>query len=135
MSEELLPCSFCGEAAEIQYAEHVTRTTWWIVCRNTKCVVYVALRALPSKDEAIAGWNARASQWRDIETAPKDGTHIMACRGPFTSNWTFAQAPAYVCHWWNNPGEEGWYLSSGDSGQISWHPTHWQPLPQPPVSK
>jgi len=59
------------------------------------------------------------SNWQPIETAPKDGTPILAFHpfvpigqavGYFTENGFFISAPG------------GWCLL----------PTHWQPLPEPP---
>src|SRR6202043_2667883 len=77
------------------------------------------------------------SEWQLIETAPKDGTHILVCNAtiPFTSSWTFNQRPPAVVHWWDwEEDESGFYLSSG--GLESDHPfnaTHWMPLPKPPM--
>ena len=80
-------------------------------------------------------------EWRPIETAPKDGTHILACFAtrPFGPTWGFAQRPPTVVHWFGPPDlpglrSGGWYLSvqTADSERV--HPTHWQPLPAPPIS-
>lgn len=71
--------------------------------------------------------------WQPIETAPKDGTHILACRGPYDKWWGFNQAPPHVVHYWKNPGEEGFYNSFHDSDEPLGF-THWMPLPEPPIS-
>ena len=66
--------------------------------------------------------------WRDISSAPKDGTRIIIYDpryGPLEGLW-------------NEPDDY-----RGMSGNIDWHdwlgidgeiyePTHWQPLPAPP---
>ena len=55
-------------------------------------------------------------QWRDIETAPKDGTvvmfHVPECRLPFMAR------------------SDDWH-----SGYAHWlkGATHWMPLPAPPT--
>ena len=78
-----------------------------------------------------------AQKWRPIAEAPKDGRHILVA--DFT-RWGFgyfegvATAWQGVVHWWGNPGEEGFYLSSGDNGTpVTWA-THWQLLPPPPIA-
>lgn len=61
------------------------------------------------------------SDWQPIETAPKDGTEILACtRG---TKWP----PQIV--WWEAYGGRGrgqWFYSPDG---YSW-PTHWMPLPE-----
>jgi hypothetical protein len=68
--------------------------------------------------------------WQPIETAPKDGTHIVAfaARG---SNGKPRRSRrgcfANVAHF-----EPGWgWLTSPSDYQIV--PTHWMPLPEPPA--
>ena len=56
-----------------------------------------------------------ATQWRPIETAPKDGTHILAFHNG--SIWTV---------WWSDT--QMWH----DSNDYDYRPTHWMPLPKPP---
>lgn len=65
---------------------------------------------------------------------PKDGTHILVCCGPYDQHWGFNQRPPAVVHYYNNPGEEGFYLSNGareDDDPFEF--THWQPLEQIPL--
>jgi hypothetical protein len=61
--------------------------------------------------------------WQPIETAPKDGTHILAwpC-------WDIV----YVVKW-TNRGQYGsyWVEASGEEYSDA-DPTHWMPLPEPP---
>ncbi len=74
--------------------------------------------------------------WRPISEAPRDGTHILACCGPYDQWITFQQFPPFVVHWWGNAGEEGFYLSTGIvEGHYTDQPmrvTHWMPLPPTP---
>lgn len=75
-----------------------------------------------------------ASEWQPIADARRDGTHILACIGPYSEHWTFDQRPPAVIHYWENPGEEGFYLSSGGSPDEQPYPaTHWKPLDNPPA--
>jgi hypothetical protein len=73
----------------------------------------------PAKKEDLRALVA-AVMWQPIETAPKDGTLILACLGK-----TMKIVVWYpVLKEWGNPQE--W----GDDG--TWKPTHWMSLPEPP---
>lgn len=60
------------------------------------------------------------SEWRDIETAPKDGTFMVATKNGFVcpevENWLDTEFECFF---------------SDRYGRI-YNPTHWQPLPEPP---
>lgn len=65
------------------------------------------------------------SEWRDISTAPKDGTRILTlCEG--------AACPIMVGNWLDrDPGDDDCYTGSWrDDGD---EPTHRMPLPEPPT--
>ncbi len=72
--------------------------------------------------------------WRTKESALCDGSHILVTdlgRGGFGG--TPQQDWCAVVHYWENPGEEGFYLSTGASSEIDDRPmsfTHWMPLPK-----
>lgn len=63
-------------------------------------------------------------EWRDIESAPKDGTEIIV------SGWIFDDPTGgerwVTMAYWN---DVEWFQSS-DVGLYP--PTHWQPFPSPP---
>ena len=76
------------------------------------------------------------SVWFPIETAPKDGTRILAF-GYWTGevNGPDEQPTECIIYWRNGrtdyPGYE-WYVDNTD-GYAAWmKPTHWMPLPEPP---
>jgi hypothetical protein len=62
-------------------------------------------------------------QWREIATAPKDGTRVLVM-------WEYWSADPFVAYFkhgrWN--GEVALSECSDDG------PTHWMPLPAPPVA-
>jgi len=79
------------------------------------------------------------TDWQPIETAPRDGTDVIV---------GFDRADTWIVHvaWWRT-GEEygctandrGWWsytLGSVTQEQLDEDrtPTHWMPLPDPPVS-
>lgn len=74
----------------------------------------LALPAAPETDEA-------ASPWRDIATAPKDGTKI----------WCFTPGGYQVVLTWY---ADAW-RNGQDWNRATWEPTHWQPLPSPPSNE
>lgn len=71
------------------------------------------------------------SEWQPIETAPKDGTHVdlWACSGGdprFGDRYTDA---AFIRGKWRySSGADGWL-------EVSYMPTHWMPLPNPPATE
>lgn len=72
--------------------------------------------------------------WQPIETAPKDGTHLLVCDASraYTAFWGFGQNPPTVGHYF----AQGWHLSVNHDGEHSEiTPTHWMPLPSPPVAR
>lgn len=87
------------------------------------------------------------SEWRPIETAPRDGTHVLVY-------YEFATVPiAHVAFWdadehdlWQSNGfshkaeQVGWWSyveNSVSAHKLEGHntPTHWMPLPAPPASE
>ena len=59
--------------------------------------------------------------WQPIETAPKDGTRILAWRAgyaPNTVDWNF-----YLNDWAQHAGE--------DATPVKYQPTRWQPITPP----
>jgi hypothetical protein len=65
------------------------------------------------------------SEWRPIETAPRDGTEVLLYTTAFNGEWIVVQG-AYF----SSPKQidDGWETAFGFHGE----PTHWQPLPPPP---
>ena len=60
-------------------------------------------------------------KWYPIETAPKDGTRIMAWR---ELNQKYPRIMA-----WDTVQNNGGWRSNG----LYFNPTHWMPLPPPPI--
>ncbi len=99
---ENTPVSLDGTVAELQeYGE--------------KCI-YKALSALAPD----------AAKWRTIESAPKDGTHMLMLQDGYISE-----------AWWRLDVFEKEYEWGGSSWSYApWkQPTHWQPLPPPPAAE
>lgn len=88
------------------------------------------------------------SEWKDIETAPLGADPVLlALPSPFSSNDVHGYAPwgeiRVVIGWRDYSGywvccfmEDGAADTEGYSSQffMSVQPTHWMPLPAPPVT-
>ena len=70
------------------------------------------------------------SEWKPIETAPKDGTLILVYE-PDNESW-----PIRSARWSQSPyppGRWDWFYVYDDC--LGEAPTHWMPLPSPPETK
>ena len=69
--DELKPCPFCGGHARM----NIVMDSVGVSCRLCGASLIDETR-----EDAIAAWNARApaDDWRDIESAPRDGTQFLA---------------------------------------------------------
>lgn len=66
------------------------------------------------------------SEWQPIETAPTDGTDILVF-GMASGKFPMFAAVHF----------EDWYQPEWincDAGNIDFYPTHWHPLPEPPIT-
>jgi hypothetical protein len=73
------------------------------------------------------------SEWRDISTAPRDGTYILVWPGFIVLLGNTIPA---VAHWqkdeYATKPRPYWERIRATGGDRSNPPTHWQPLPDPP---
>lgn len=69
-------------------------------------------------------------EWQPIETAPKDGTHILGWAKRFACPRAIYWQP---CGDRNYPHPEGGFWLSVIGKKHSGLATHWMPLPEPPL--
>jgi hypothetical protein len=72
------------------------------------------------------------SEWRPIETAPKDGSHVL-----LHCDFGETGRQITVARWCDDPSPAGPYgkfcwREMQDSSIAEQIPTHWMPLPEPP---
>lgn len=79
------------------------------------------------------------SNWRPIETAPKDGTWVLLFGGRISYGWDGDEPPAVVSAQWTgylngSIAEPRWQFAWYDGGYYGTYdgPTHWMPMPEPP---
>jgi hypothetical protein len=137
---ELLPCPFCG-SSDIKAKQGKT-----LILNCQGCGAFMIDYENGVQRDVRAAWNTRAalSGWQPIETAPKDGTHILVSwpmrqmddedmpTGPTTRRDTLVT-------WMNG---DSWiepdYLGAsgawfGDEDCYAADPDLWMPLPTPPA--
>jgi hypothetical protein len=75
-------------------------------------------------------------EWRDIESAPKDGTQVLITGGTFENSMSMGGPGPYqavTIASYNYYGGEWQGENAGGHDEYYWHhPTHWMPLPAPP---
>lgn len=125
MPDEIYILHNAGDAGEHLWCDHIP---------NSECVFTKYVRA----DKAVP-------EWQPIESAPKDGTHILA--------WNYESRfnlPPYICWfgqdiicWFgqdmneHDENKREWLTGDGDDWSTGYYytpckPTHWMPLPQTP---
>lgn len=72
------------------------------------------------------------SAWQPISTAPKDGTRILL--GRFTGDKQDAFDGFIEVDWYRTKAAKRGFIGFGNFNARHWPPTHWQPLPSPPLS-
>ena len=74
MSEELLPCPFCGGEAKLQDFQSASGRMWLVGCSDNTCVIPcdTSLGYL-TKQRAIKAWNRRAERTCTMD-GPYTGT-------------------------------------------------------------
>lgn len=83
-------------------------------------------RHTPGEEAVENAWEELGmdSEWRDISSAPRDGTHVLLYYGPPASGGfmigAWLQPPGFEAHWCDGRPKFGS------------NPTHWMPLPVPP---
>lgn len=72
--------------------------------------------------------------WQPIETAPKDGESVLLYF-PDGAPWNEGNIGI---GFWAGDGSDNWYASECDSHNMTAdgqrNPTHWMPLPVPPIN-
>lgn len=76
----------------------------------------------------IAKARTEAERWQPIETAPKDGTHVLLANKAGASEGGWLSDIDHGADWEGQIGMAGWWRADG----TDWPCTHWQPLPVGP---
>jgi hypothetical protein len=75
-------------------------------------------------------WEERVSEFQPIDTSPRDGKPFLGYLGGL-------KVPYFVC-WWSTKIKDGQpYICILGIGELWDHklfPTHWMPLPAPPLA-
>jgi hypothetical protein len=112
---DLTAADWAAMRATIEHEERAT-THWdgcWMTHRN--CRTLLALDALARLREA--------QTWQPIETAPKDGTEVLAWRGGRRGIVRWHENSSYWDEW-HRP-----------TAHCRVEPTHWMPLPRTPAKE
>lgn len=84
-------------------------------------------RSLRTADRILSHLAPQVEGWRPIESAPKDGTEVLAWGVTALNGQRYA--PGREVAWWN--ADEGEWDTRDPC--IDFSPTHWQSLPEPPA--
>lgn len=75
-------------------------------------------------------------KWMPIETAPKDGTHILLYGPREWDEMGRIDIGPIVGSWYQDPlgieKYDGWFTVTSNPYSDRVQPTHWMPLPPPP---
>ena len=100
MSEELLPCPFCGEPANLRKKRFVSYDgpiprCYWRVTHSCRLGNYAETKLCETKTEAIAAWNHRPIAHHVTVTVDERGTighdECSACGGKVDQDDAFCR--------------------------------------------
>jgi len=74
------------------------------------------------------------SEWQPIETAPKNATQVLIYSPERCANCTPNSAGMHAAHWEGGHWITGRLVKGGVTLEPNHEPTHWMPLPSPPVT-
>jgi len=134
---ELLPCP-CGEIPTALNITDANQGSKWAFASGNCCgewtiefrTQYRPIDGREVKHLAYVAWNDSprgTPQWQPIETAPRDGTHILGYWK--TMRITDYPAVLYKDDCFLNPNAFS-FVGKVELEEV--FPTHWMPLPTPP---
>ena len=97
MSDELMPCPFCGAPAKFTY---ISKKRVFAGCTNRKCPVGVHTANYATDAEAAEAWNSRAERTchvtfeRIFDEYPYEAPHCSEC-GQFFAGYVRGKWPRY----------------------------------------
>ena len=71
-------------------------------------------------------------KWRPIETAPKDGTAILAYSSKAVAEGKLVSSNGIAITNWRSDYAKYGFVGWNSFNEQFWPPTHWAPLPTPP---
>ena len=77
----------------------------------------------------------RNDGWKPIETAPRDGTAILAYASRAAAEGKLERSQGMKVTWWRSNRERDGFTGWGEFNDAFWPATHWMPLPKPPTDK
>lgn len=72
------------------------------------------------------------SEWKPIESAPRDGTRVLLCDRHRGATWIGFYHPVYQSGYRPTNPWSSLMLNHEYQATPSWSPTHWQHIPEPP---
>lgn len=123
---ELKPCPFCSASAE-EWFDQPEDLYKVLIEHNPTCPLVDVMFEYTERHTLYEKWNTRADDWQPIETAPKDGTIIVAIR----ENGCGYDLPVLVKRTVKYP-EYPWEEVHGENAYPDGRLDYWMPLPEPP---
>jgi Lar family restriction alleviation protein len=120
---KLIECPFCGSQPVFRKIEE----EYHVFCNGC----FITGDAHGSEKVAADAWNHRVNPWRDITSAPKDGTAVdLWINGYRVTNCQWDESSEKWMMGWLD--DQGKFQSFG----IMWGPpSYWMSIPEPPKRK
>lgn len=99
-----------------------------VIARNCLAVLHKAEAAVDAKLRELL------PEWQTIDTAPKDGTKILAWNSEYGARETKSETYGEGSIGFSEGRTDRWWqwLEPKNNWSLKWSPTHWMPLPAPP---
>ena len=131
MTEKLKPCPFCGgepRRVDLDDIDETDSNFGGSLIECTQCGACSPVH-FEFKENLLDSWNTRATGWRPIEEAPKDGTEVLLYFGDMD---TVSYSKVVIARWVR--GADRWVHQNRAAFSYTYMPTHFM-LITPPDSE
>jgi hypothetical protein len=98
--------------------------SYYLAKKNKSVAIFELVNKVEALTAELAAYK-RDAEWQPIESAPKTSRAIMVHCAEYKNTYIVT---------WGDVGNLTWWRIFGYGGALTETPTHWKPLPAPPIA-